>query len=103
MRAPAVGLPLPDREGIEGTPALTDIPQCWYIRAMQDGRLLSAEEFAACFAQPMRDVTKHAEPVVDIWPYVEGLDLDAVDLPALHDVRHVYRDARARFDQVLIG
>lgn len=70
---------------------------------MQTTRLLSAEEFKACFAHPMRDVTEAAVPVLDIWPYVDSLDLDALGLPSLNDVRHVYRDAQDRFDQVLIG
>lgn len=70
---------------------------------MQEGRLLTFEEFKACFAEPMRNVTENAEPVLDIWPYVDSLDLDALRLPHLNDVHHVYRDARERFDQVLIG
>jgi hypothetical protein len=70
---------------------------------MQASRLLSAEEFEACFARPMRNVTENAEPVLDIWPYVDSLDLDALGLPSLDDVHHVYRDAHERFDQVLIG
>lgn len=51
----------------------------------------------------MRDVTKIAEPAVDIWPYVDGLDLDTLGLPGINDVHYVYRDAHERFDQVLIG
>lgn len=70
---------------------------------MQASRLLSAEEFEACFAQPMRNVTETAEPVLDIWPYVDSLDLDALRLPSLNDVNCVYRDAHERFDQILIG
>lgn len=70
---------------------------------MQTIRLLSAEEFQACFAPPMRNVTENAAPVLDIWPYVDSLDLDALGLPNLNDVHHVYRDADERFDQILIG
>ena len=70
---------------------------------MQPSRLLSVEEFEACFAQPISNVTENAEPVLDIWPYVDSLDLDALGLPSLNDVHHVYRDAHERFDQVLIG
>ncbi|AYD04069.1 hypothetical protein NCHU2750_46900 (plasmid) [Neorhizobium sp. NCHU2750] len=51
----------------------------------------------------MRDVTEDAEPAADIWPYVDGLDLDAMRLPHLTDVHYVYRDAHGRYDQVLIG
>lgn len=70
---------------------------------MQASRLLSDKEFMACFAQPMRNVTEMPEPVMDIWPYVDSLDLDTLDVPSLHDVHYVYRDACERFDQVLIG
>jgi hypothetical protein len=66
-------------------------------------RRLSEEEFSACFAQPMSDVTAYADAAVDIWPYVDGLDLDELGMPSINDVHYVYRDARGRFDQVLIG
>lgn len=66
-------------------------------------RRLQEDEFKACFAEPMQDVTTTAEAAVDIWPYVEALDLDEIGLPYLNDVHHVYRDALSRFDQVLIG
>lgn len=51
----------------------------------------------------MRDVTDSAEPPVDIWPYVDSLDRDALGVPGVGDVTHVYRDAHERFDQVLIA
>ncbi|WP_062343275.1 hypothetical protein [Novosphingobium sp. CCH12-A3] len=70
---------------------------------MEKTRLLSADEFAECFAAPMRNVTAEADSIVDIWPYVDSLDLDAVGLPSIHDVHYVYRDASGRYDQVLIG
>jgi len=70
---------------------------------METGRLLSAEEFEGCFAAPMQNVTADADPSVDIWPYVDGLDLDGLGLPGINDVHYVYRDALNRFDQVLIG
>jgi hypothetical protein len=70
---------------------------------MPASRLLSDEEFFACFAQPMRDVTEMPEPVLDIWPYVDSLELDTLGVPSLHDVHYVYRDACERFDQILIG
>ncbi|TIM85066.1 MAG: hypothetical protein E5W39_16755 [Mesorhizobium sp.] len=66
-------------------------------------RRLREDEFKACFAEPMADVTATAQAAMDIWPYVDALDLDKIGLPYLNDVRHVYRDARNRFDQVLIG
>ncbi|TGS51667.1 hypothetical protein EN822_26550, partial [bacterium M00.F.Ca.ET.179.01.1.1] len=66
-------------------------------------RRLQEDEFKACFAEPIQDVTSTAEAAVDIWPYVEALDLDEIRLPYLNDVHYVYRDALSRFDQVLIG
>ena len=51
----------------------------------------------------MRDVTSTADPDADIWPYVDGLDLDILGIPSVGDVHYVYRDALDRFDQVLIG
>lgn len=74
-----------------------------YVPPMVPARRLSQEEFDACFAAPMRDVTSTAEPQADIWAYVDGLDLDTLGVPSVGDVRHVYRDALERFDQVLIG
>ena len=70
---------------------------------MVPARPLSQEEFGACFAAPMRDVTSTADPDTDIWPYVDGLDLDILGIPSVGDVHYVYRDALDRFDQVLIG
>jgi len=66
-------------------------------------RKLDEKEFKACFAEPMTNVTATANAVVDIWPYVDALDLSEIGVPNLNDVRHVYRDAQNRFDQVLIG
>ncbi len=51
----------------------------------------------------MRNVTESAEPILDIWPYVDSLDLEALGLPAVNDVHYVYRDVAERFDQILIG
>ena len=67
------------------------------------GRLLSEAEFLACFAPPMRDITAIAEAVVNIWPYIDALDLDALGLPQVNDVHYVYRDGLDRYDQVLLG
>jgi hypothetical protein len=66
-------------------------------------RSLTEDEFKACFAEPMRDVTAEAEAQIDIWPYVDSLDLEALGVPHLNDVRRVYRDGLGRYDQVLIG
>jgi hypothetical protein len=51
----------------------------------------------------MTNVTASAGAVVDIWPYVDALDLDELGIPSVNDVHYVYRDAEGRFDQVLIG
>jgi hypothetical protein len=70
---------------------------------MTGTRALSEEEFTACFATPMQNVTANPGAIIDIWPYIDALDLDALCLPSLNDVHYVYRDALGRFDQVLIG
>jgi hypothetical protein len=66
-------------------------------------RRLQEDEFKACFAAPMTDVTATPEAAAHIWPYVDAIDLDEIGLLYLNDVHHVYRDAQNRFDQVLIG
>ena len=66
-------------------------------------RRLSDEEFRRCCVEPMKDVTASANAAVDVWPYVDSLDLDRLGIPSLNDVRYIYRDAAERFDQVLIG
>ncbi|HVQ09463.1 MAG TPA: hypothetical protein VMS43_13610 [Allosphingosinicella sp.] len=66
-------------------------------------RRLSEEEFRACCVSPMKDVTASAGAAIDIWPYVDSLDLDDLAIPSLNEVHYVYRDAAERFDQVLIG
>ena len=66
-------------------------------------RELAKAEFLECSKSPMANVTGQAEAAVDIWPYIESLDLDSLRLPHINDVRYVYRDADARFDQALIG
>ena len=70
---------------------------------MVTARELSEEEYKACFTQPMSDVTAHANSTVDIWPYVDALNLDELGIPYINDVHYVYRDAHGRFDHVLIG
>ena len=70
---------------------------------MTGHRQLTDAEFKACLAEPMLNVTDEAEAVVDIWPYVDDLNLTALGLPHLNDVQYVYRDAAGRYDQVLIG
>ena len=67
------------------------------------GRHLTEPEFFALFAPPMQNITDSAEAVVDIWPYVDSLDLDVLGVPHVNDVHYVYRDALNRYDQILIG
>jgi hypothetical protein len=66
-------------------------------------RKLTDQEFRACFADPMENLTGKADAVLDIWPYVDALDLDDVGVPYVNDVHYVYRDALNRFDQVVVG
>ena len=70
---------------------------------MLEHHLLSHDEFRSCFSEPMTDVTAEANAAVDIWPYVDSLDLDSLGVPHVNDVHNVYRDASGKFDQVLIG
>ena len=65
--------------------------------------LLSRTEFSACFTAPMRNVTATADAVVDVWSYVESIELPLGRVTELLDVTDVYRDAADRYDQVLIG
>lgn len=48
-------------------------------------------------------MTQSAEPDLDIWPYVDAVDLGGLGITDLTDVHYVYRDASDRFDHVLIG
>jgi hypothetical protein len=64
---------------------------------------LTEVEFKATFAAPMRNVTDEGGAMVDIWPYVDALDLDELGVPHLNDIHYVYRDSREWFDQILIG
>ncbi len=70
---------------------------------MTAARDLSAAEFAACFDEPMTDVTDDgSEADVDIWPYVDALDPAKYGVARFEDVDRVYQDARGRYDQILI-
>ena len=46
------------------------------------------------FRSPMSNVTEQVEAAVDVWPYVDALNLDELGIPYLKDVHYVYRDAR---------
>ena len=69
---------------------------------MIEHRLLTKDEFLACFEKPMRDMTEAPEAVTDIWPYVDELTPTILGITQVGDVAHIYRDGRARYDQVLI-
>jgi hypothetical protein len=66
---------------------------------------LSAQEFAKTFGNTMTDVTETAEPVVDIWDYVEELvRQNSVDKYVYENnlVEKVYRSDTSTFDHVLL-
>jgi hypothetical protein len=66
---------------------------------------LSETEFKITFGTKMTGVTETAEPVVDIWDYVEELvNQNIVDKHVLENklVDKVYRNDTSTFDQVLL-
>ncbi len=68
-------------------------------------KLLTEIEFKSTFNGKMFDVTEVAEPVVDIWPYVEQLTLDkTVEQYTFENglVEKVYRNQNSTFDQILL-
>ena len=69
---------------------------------MASTRLLGRDEFLACFAAPMRNVTADAGDAVDVQPYVDRLNLRDLGISEAGEVAYIYRDARERFDQILI-
>ncbi|MBX0292029.1 hypothetical protein K3G63_16385 [Hymenobacter sp. HSC-4F20] len=66
---------------------------------------LSHEEYQAVFQAPMLDVTTTAEPVLDIWPYVESVPVSDLKEYTLSDglVPYVYQHPRKAFLHVLIA
>ena len=66
---------------------------------------LSQEEYQQTFLAPMRDVTKTAEPILNIWPYVDAIPTADLDEFALLDgiVKHVYLHPNERYEHVLIS
>jgi hypothetical protein len=66
--------------------------------------LLSEDAFHGTFAAPMRDVTRDATNVIDIWPYVDSVPPPDLGGHQVYDrfVECVYRDATGRFDHVLV-
>jgi hypothetical protein len=68
-------------------------------------RLLTEKEFKSTFTNKMIDVTQTAEPVVDIWPYVQQLTADKIVDEYTFDnglVEKVYRNQTNTFDQILL-
>lgn len=67
--------------------------------------LLTEKEFKSTFIGKMNDVTQTAEPVVDIWPYVEQLTADNIVHKYTFEntlVEKVYRNQTNTFDQILL-
>ncbi|WP_426490676.1 hypothetical protein [Hymenobacter sp. 102] len=66
---------------------------------------LSHEQYQATFQAPMLDVTATAEPILDIWPYVDSVVPNDLEGYQLTDriVRHVYQDPKRRFLHVLVS
>ena len=68
-------------------------------------RLLSNQEYQATFESPMQDVTATAQPIVDIWPYVNLLVQNKIVAPHVFIdelVEYVYRNGNATYDHVLL-
>jgi hypothetical protein len=66
---------------------------------------LSEPEFLTTFGVRMTDVTETAEPIIDIWNYVEQLvQQDVVDIHVCKNnlVEKVYRNDTSGFDHVLL-
>jgi hypothetical protein len=66
---------------------------------------LSEQEFKNTFGKKMTDVTETAEPVVDIWDYVEELvQVSLVDKYVFENnlVEKVYRNDSSTFDHILL-
>ncbi|RYF19523.1 MAG: hypothetical protein EOO42_14225 [Flavobacteriales bacterium] len=67
--------------------------------------LLTEEEYNSTFSDKMIDVTTTADPVVDIWLYVEQLVIENVVDQEISDnglVELVYRNLDNTFDHVLL-
>jgi hypothetical protein len=66
---------------------------------------LSHEQYQATFAAPMLDVSQTAEPVLDIWPYVEAVPKADLDGFILSDgvVRYVYQSPSGQYLHILVS
>jgi len=67
---------------------------------MTPTRELTRDEFLACFGPPMRDVREISDAAGVAAAYAAHLDADGFALTGA--VANIYRDAGARFDQVLL-
>jgi len=68
-------------------------------------RNLSEKEYINTFGKKMTDVTETAEPVINIWSYVEELvKLNLVDNYVFENnlVEYVYRNDSSTFEHVLL-
>ncbi|MEL7218746.1 MAG: hypothetical protein AAGK01_09985, partial [Pseudomonadota bacterium] len=52
---------------------------------------------------PMRNITETAERILDIWPYVDQLDRDELQIEQINDVIYVYRGDNGRYEHIVIG
>ena len=67
--------------------------------------LLTEKEFKSTFTDKMIDVTQTAEPVVDIWPYVEQLVEEKIVEQFTFEnglVEKVYHNQTTTFEQILL-
>ena len=66
---------------------------------------LSHEEYQATFAAPMLDVSQTAEPVLDIWSYVEAVPESDLEGFNLVDgiVRYVYQSSSGQYLHVSVS
>lgn len=64
-------------------------------------RLLTREQFDACFEAPMQRLDG-AMHLPDIDPYIEEVLSSEPSLQRVGDIQSIYRDARGRVDQVLL-
>ena len=66
---------------------------------------LTEEQFKSTFGDKMFDVTETAEPVLDIWEYVEQLSIDNIVLKYVLEkqlVEKVYRNSLNTFEHILL-
>lgn len=65
---------------------------------------LTEDQYKSTFGEKMFDVTESAEPVLDIWEYIEQLTIDNIVLKYVLEkqlVEKVYRNALNTFEHIL--